>query len=171
MLSQIAEQIHRVMIEDEINSLNLSEMGNTIMQEMIEVRKAKSKSEKEKKLLEDKEKDMLNDKLSELVYADLFEQLLVKIKFDDIPNKMIEKVSNFRSSMTINTSILKTVTVDPIDYAVDEFTPGEHSPTHYEIDEKLNEEPIPIAPSPVKNEDVTYEFADTDEFNDIEDLE
>ena len=60
------------------------------------------------------------------------------MKLDKISEKMIEQVVKFRTSISlaIDTSLLKNMTFDPDDYAVDEFTPGEHSPAHYEVHEE-----------------------------------
>ena len=171
MLNQIAEQIHRIMIDEEIDAINLNGLAEEQLNQEIEEMKAKNQSEMERKMLEDRERSLQNDRISELIYFDLFDELLVKLKFNKIPEKMIETVANYRNSLVLNISLTKSVTYDPDDYAVDEFTPGEHSPKLYGIDEenKLDESPPLI--SPRKNEDIIYEFANDGEFQDANDIQ
>lgn len=167
-MDQIVEQITRVMIEDEINRLNLNLMAEEIAKEAIEEKKRKSENESEKRMLEKRERSMQNDKLAESVYSEILDLLISRQKFDKISEKMIENVERFRNTMTINTSIIKNATFDPDDYAVDEFTPGEHSPQLYNEEDKKEEEDNL---SPRKFEEIPYDFSNVGEFTDLDDLE
>jgi hypothetical protein len=167
MNSQIAENILRIMIDDEIKSLNLSLLAEEEIKKEIDRKRQSLRNEEEKAQLARKEKDFENQKLSEQIYNDIVDKLLEKMTLDKLADKMVERVGSFRNSITINTGILKNTTFDPDDYAADEFTPGEHSPREVF-------EPSPInsrrEDSPFKIDELKYEFAKASEFSNVSDL-
>lgn len=167
MNSQIAENILRIIIDDEIKSLNLSQIAEQEIQKEIDKKRQSLKNDEERAKLAQKEKDFENQKISELLYNDLVDKFLEKITLDKVAEKMIERVGSFRNSITINTSIIKNTTFDPDDYAADEFTPGEHSPRQIfeESASHTNREE-----SPTKIDELMYEFSDPHEFNSLNDL-
>ena len=168
MNSQIAENILRVVIEDEIKSLNLVNIAEQEVKNVIEKRRKTLKNDEEKIQLARRERDLENDKLSEMVYSDVVEKMIERMKFDSLAQSMFEKVGNFRNTMTINTSLIKNTTFDPDDYAVDEFTPGEHSPM--EVVETVMKS-VMEEMSPRKLEELNYEFSQEGQFNSLKDLE
>jgi hypothetical protein len=169
IVSQLAEQITRILIEDEINKLNINFIAESELNQAFEAKKLLIQSEIEKKALQDRENSILNDKLSDLIYKDLFEDILEIIKFEKIPEKMIEKITMFRSSISVDTKNINNVS-DPMDYAVDEFTPGEHSPIHYEPSEE-NKKTFEAKDSLKKNDELIYDYAGLGEFTDLNGLE
>ena len=171
-MSQIAEQLQRIFIDEVIDSTDLTSLAESTLSEAIALQKQKIQSKLERDQLEARELSILNDKLSEQIYLSLFEDLLTKMKLDKISEKMIEQVVKFRTSISlaIDTSLLKNVTFDPDDYAVDEFTPGEHSPAHYEVHEESKFDSSAL-PSPRKHEENPYEFSSTGEFKTLDDLQ
>ena len=167
MNSQIAENILRIMIDDEIKLLNLAQITEAEIQKEIDKKRQSLKNDEDRAKLAKKEKDFENQKISELLYNDLVDKYLEKIALDKVADEMIERVGSFRNSITINTSLIKNTTFDPDDYAADEFTPGEHSPR-----EVFDESPSHTnrEESPTKIDELVYEFCDANEFNSLNDM-
>ena len=169
---QISEQLQRIFIDEIIDSIDLHSLSESILSEAIEIKKRNIHSKMERSRLEARERSLINDKLSEQIYLSLFEELLGKMKLDKITEKMMEQIVKFRNSISlaVDTSLMRNITVDPDDYAVDEFTPGEHSPAHYEVseEEKLDGE---ASLSPRKHEENPHEFSSTGEFRKLDNLQ
>ena len=157
---KISAQILRALIDEEINSIDLKKLAEGQLKKSIEIKKSNNFSEAERKQQENRESSIQLDRVAELIYANLFDDLLIKMNLSELINKIIEKIVNYRNSRMLDVSLIKSSIFDQDDYSLDEFTPREDSQMLYGISEENKFEKRAI-----------YQFAIEGEFLDADNIQ
>ncbi|CAG9310870.1 unnamed protein product [Blepharisma stoltei] len=177
--SQIEEMIQRNLIETVIDELKVNIFAENIINEEIEAKKLSTQNETERKKIEEKEKALENEKICSILYDEIVNEFLKEAWVGQLSENMIENANMLERRRT--TVVPQLIFSDSIavevkeaeDYAIENFTPGMHSPNIYSIrDNDIPEEEKSI--SSVRSgifEDLGLDFATIDSFRDLGSLE
>ncbi|CAG9330044.1 unnamed protein product [Blepharisma stoltei] len=176
---QISNQIQRILIEETINSLKLESIAESLINEAIDQKKQQVKSGEERKKIEERERKLLNEKLTDMVYNEIFDEFSNDSWIIQVAESMINSAYDQEKRRTLaapqiimtNSAGMGIEVNEAEDYAIENFTPGAHSPNHYSAESSMRNEEIAVSSEMTDpHEGMGLDFAGMADFKDLSNL-
>ncbi|CAG9335105.1 unnamed protein product [Blepharisma stoltei] len=143
--SQLIETIFRILVETIIHQSSIDRLVESLIINEIEAKISTTKNVDEIKKFQSKIKSIYNERLQELIYEEILEAHINELNLQKISENTIKSYESGkrRTTLASKSSLIKVDSVDePEDYVNEVFTPGEHSPNEYSLNDVQEEEKV-----------------------------